>query len=64
MQRRHFLATLGTTPFLPGLIAAAPQLKKQKRALIILWMDGGMSHLDTFDGKPEAPDSVGEERMD
>lgn len=25
------------------------------RALIVLWLDGGLTHLDTFDCKPEAP---------
>jgi hypothetical protein len=29
-----------------------------KRSLILIWMDGGMSHLDTFDGKPEAPADI------
>ena len=51
----------GALPFLPSLLSGAPLLKDTKRSLILIWMDGGMSHLDTFDGKPEAsPDIRGE----
>jgi uncharacterized protein (DUF1501 family) len=28
------------------------------KSCIVLWMDGGPSHLDTFDPKPDAPESV------
>ncbi|MGK0189031.1 MAG: hypothetical protein ACI9R3_004848 [Verrucomicrobiales bacterium] len=58
MQRRPFLTTMSSLPFLPSLLAAAPEMQQRDRALIILWMDGGMSHLDTFDGKPEAPTAI------
>jgi uncharacterized protein (DUF1501 family) len=36
--------------------AAAP-LRRHK-SCILLWMDGGPSHLDTFDPKPDAPENV------
>ena len=60
-RRRDFLMTMSALPWLPGLLRGAPLLQKSNRSLIVLWMDGGMSHIDTFDGKPEArPDIRGE----
>jgi uncharacterized protein (DUF1501 family) len=61
-NRRHFLKHLaGLSAFaLPGaafvqrLRAAAPALRKQNKSIIILWMSGGPSHIDTWDPKPEA----------
>ncbi len=60
-DRREFLS------FLPGM-AALPLwsgwslgqnlVVPKDRALIFLWLDGGMSHLDTFDLKPEAPPDI------
>jgi len=38
--------------FLQGLRAAEPQLKKENKSLIIMWMGGGPSHMDTWDLKP------------
>ena len=63
MNRRHFLkhvagASALAVPglqFLQGLRAAAPQLKKENKSLIILWMGGGPSHMDLWDLKPGAP---------
>ena len=49
---------MGALPFLPGLLSGAPLLHNSKRSLIVIWMDGGMSHIDTFDGKPEAPTNI------
>ncbi len=49
---------MGALPFLPGLLSGAPLLQNSKRSLILIWMDGGMSHIDTFDGKPEAPPNI------
>ena len=34
-------------------MATAAESKKQKRACILLWMNGGPSQMDTFDLKPE-----------
>jgi hypothetical protein len=56
LDRRSFLQSLAVLPWLPRWLTgpvAGPQ-----RSLILLWMDGGMSHLDTFDGKPEAPPDI------
>ena len=58
MNRRNFLTTMGALPFLPGLLSGAPLLENSKRSLILIWMDGGMSHIDTFDGKPESPPNI------
>src|SRR5262249_40931704 len=63
MNRRHFLTHLAglTTMSLPAvqfvanLRASAPELKKQGKSLIILWMGGGPSHMDLWDLKPGQP---------
>lgn len=58
-DRRYFLGTMGTFPLLPSILSAQSLPKDRKRrALILLWMDGGMSHLDTLDCKPEAPPDI------
>lgn len=41
-------------PFIPGLLEAAYAAGRTGRHLIVVWMDGGMSHLDTLDPKPSA----------
>src|SRR5437016_10252255 len=66
-NRRHFLKhmagfSLMAVPgmhFLQRLQAAAPALKSQNKSLIILWMGGGPSHMDTWDLKPDS-DNGGE----
>jgi hypothetical protein len=63
MNRRHFLkhvagAAAVTVPgleFLQGLRAAAPELKKTSKSLVIFWMGGGPSHMDLWDVKPGQP---------
>src|SRR5262249_42903187 len=45
--------------FWQGLQAAEPQLKKDNKSLIILWMGGGPSHMDLWDLKPNT-DNAGE----
>lgn len=34
---------------------AAATTSRRKRSLILLWQDGGPSHIETFDPKPDAP---------
>ncbi len=59
-NRRHFLKHLAglsamAAPgfeFVQQLKAAEPKLKKENKNIIILWMSGGPSHIDTFDMKP------------
>ena len=57
-NRRNFLATMGAIPFLPGLLSGSEFMGKSAKSLILIWMDGGMSHIDTFDGKPEAHPNI------
>jgi hypothetical protein len=63
LDRRHFLKHMAgmaalagsATTFVQGLRAAAPEMKKQGRSLVILWMGGGPSHMDLWDMKPGQP---------
>jgi hypothetical protein len=63
LDRRHFLKHMAgmaalagsASTFIQGLRAAAPDLKKQGKSLIILWMGGGPSHMDLWDLKPGQP---------
>ena len=60
-QRREFLRTalagFGalSLPDLMRLRAQSPIPSPERTAVILVWMRGGMSHLDTFDPKPDAP---------
>jgi len=64
VSRRSFLkvgtlAALGVS--LPDLIRqqeAAAAAGRKPASLIFLWLDGGPSHLETFDMKPDAPAEV------
>ena len=40
---------------LPELLAARPGNKGSETSVILFWMWGGPSHLETYDLKPEAP---------
>ena len=64
LSRRGFVrAALAGTSLctFPGLVLAEPSAARlaastqKKRSLILLWQDGGASHFETFDPKPEAP---------
>src|SRR5579862_8400500 len=63
MNRRHFLkhaagaaaATVAGQNFVQNLNAAAPALKKAGKHLVVLWMGGGPSHMDTWDIKVGSP---------
>ncbi len=58
-DRRTFLQGLSALPFaLPQIATLAGRPRRRARSLLLLWLDGGMSHLDTFDAKPEAPPEV------
>ena len=56
-DRRHFMAhaaagaavTVPGLSFLTNLRAAAPELKKKQKSLIILWMGGGPATIDLWD---------------
>jgi hypothetical protein len=60
-NRRHFLKhmagfsaafALPSFQFVNKLAAAAPQMKRDHKSLVVLWMGGGPSHMDTWDMKP------------
>src|SRR3954449_9479857 len=61
-SRREFLR-FGLSAFgalsLPALYRlraeAAPEGTRERTAVIVVWLRGGGSHLDTYDPKPEAP---------
>src|ERR1044071_1167352 len=38
--------------------SAAPGEAGREAACIFLWLDGGPSHLETFDPKPDTPDTI------
>ena len=64
--RRRFIEVGSLGAFglgLPGLLRAehdgtVPPTVRGKRSVILVWMHGGPSQLDTFDMKPEAPAEV------
>src|SRR5262245_36108124 len=64
MKRRDFLRVGGLTAL--GLTlsdwlrlrAGAAPGKARATGCILIWLDGGPSHLDTFDLKPDAPSEV------
>jgi hypothetical protein len=63
LNRRHFLKHVaggavmaaGGLQFVDSLSAAAPALKKQNKHIIILWMGGGPTHMDTWTIKVGSP---------
>ncbi|WP_254512162.1 DUF1501 domain-containing protein [Anatilimnocola floriformis] len=59
LQRRDFLKAIAGTAAVAGglswadqLTAKAPELRKQGKACILLWMQGGPSQFETFSPKP------------
>ena len=63
-NRRDFIriGSLGLAGLtLPKLLEAQAAKKKdpaEERSVIFLWMQGGPSHIDTFDPKPNAPTDI------
>src|SRR6516225_52111 len=60
LSRRQFLRVGGLSAFgltLPQFLAAKPQAAKNMNC-ILLWMQGGPSHHETFDPKPDAPAEI------
>jgi hypothetical protein len=61
ITRREFLRVGGLSAFGLGLADAFRLRANEKAKLpncILIWLDGGPSHLDTFDLKPDAPAEV------
>ena len=64
LSRRSFvqlgvagLTTLGLGDILRAKAQSAPTATTKKSAILI-WLDGGPSHLDLYDLKPQAPEEV------
>lgn len=66
LDRRSFLRIgglgmgalgLGREPTLTRLLADAPTRDRDDFSVILLWANGGPSHLETFDMKPQAPEN-------
>lgn len=66
-NRREVLRIGGLTAFGIGMasflrlnaaVPAGARLSGTAKSCILVWMDGGPSHLETFDPKPDAPDEV------
>lgn len=63
MNRRHFMAhaaggaamAMGGMQFVNNLTAASPSLKKQAKHIIVLWMGGGPTHMDSWTIKAGSP---------
>lgn len=56
-------ASLAPHSMAPNSLAAAPAVSApppnpKARSVILLWMAGGLTHIDSFDPKPDAPDEV------
>src|SRR3954453_1707622 len=66
VSRRSFLQVGGLATFgltLPQFLQAKQDAEKSQApakavSCILLWMQGGQSHIDTFDPKPDAPAEV------
>ena len=67
VTRRDFIRIGGLSAFGLGLgdlfrlqnaNAAESPLVARAKSCILIWLDGGPSHLETFDPKPDAPDEV------
>src|SRR5215211_2625444 len=58
VSRRSFVHTLAAgaagLSWRDQVLAQAPALKKQGKAMILLWMQGGPSQLETFDPKTKS----------
>src|SRR5262245_11562901 len=52
------IGTMSLSGWLKPLAAHAAAQGKKHKSCILLWMDGGPSHVETFDPKPDAPADV------
>ena len=66
LSRRSFvqlgvagLANVGLTDILRAKTLSAPtHATDRKKSVILIWLDGGPSHIDLYDLKPEAPSEI------
>jgi hypothetical protein len=52
------IAGVSAAGWFGGLAAQAAEQGRKNKSCILLWMDGGPSHVETFDPKPDASDNV------
>lgn len=65
-DRRHFLKgslaaagiALGVPAHGPFLTRLAAEAARKGKRCLVLWLDGGLSHIDTLDMKPNAPAEI------
>ena len=60
VSRRAFLTAAASTPLALGLdgLSAVAKAREKTRSVLVLWLWGAPSHLDTFDPKPNAPAEI------
>src|SRR5262245_9679129 len=58
LTRRAFLTAAAATPLAFGLSGATDSTRARAKSVIVLWLWGAPSHLDTFDPKPNAPADI------
>ena len=60
MSRRSFLSAAASVPLALGLgnRTANAKTPQKARSVIVLWLWGAPSHIDTFDPKPNAPAEI------
>ena len=56
-------AAVGSLPFADALAADAPGMRKRGKAIIVLWMSGAPSQMETFDPKPDHENGGGTETI-
>jgi hypothetical protein len=52
------LLGIGLADTVAGLTAEPAAKARREKSCIVLWLDGGPSHFETFDPKPDTPDNV------
>ena len=59
-SRRWFLRTslAGAAGLTAPALRGAPPADRKKPAVILFWLSGGLSHLDSWDPKPDAPAEI------
>ena len=50
-----FLGALGLSSADLLRLQAAGKAKRNNKSVILIWLDGGPSHMEPYDPKPEAP---------
>src|SRR4051812_11310999 len=55
LSRRQLLGAAGGGLAALSMPAFAAELKKQRKQVLFVWLDGGMSQLESWDPKPNTP---------